>query len=270
MVFLGLRRLAVQFAENMKYLKSLILLRESFFLSDVLKNWPLMLFVLCLSYLIDWSYVLIWKIFFLNHQLKHINYENFFLIVNLALGIISFSQFFFFGAHRLPFLIAQREIDSLLLRPAPVLAQILSKPHYLPPMGSLFFAFTNILFFTNLTLGQKILFFLLTLNGAFLLVSFLISVGSAVFWLKGSELVCHLLGDSLFTFTTYPNVHYQTFFAIFFYTLFPAGWLIQEPLKLITQTNWSKLIPLILFTFFYGFLSFAFFQKGIRKLLRDG
>jgi ABC-type uncharacterized transport system permease subunit len=244
--------------------------REKLIGAQVKENWKLYLIPAVLSYSMDWCFVLMWKIFFFRYQIGNKTFEDFFLSVNLALGIVGITQFWFFGAKRLPFLIAERKIDYFYLRPAPILAQVLAFSHDWPSLGSVIFSLSNVCFLIPLSFEKKLLCLCLIFLGSLLLTSFLIIIGSFVFWVRNSELICSLIGDMLATISTYPQGAYPKFLLMFLYTIFPSAWLIQAPVQIIQNNEWIRLVALSNITLIYILLAFWIFQKGLFKITQDG
>jgi len=182
-------------------------------------------------------------------------------ILNGGYGIMAL---FFGGVKEIPRIILSGRLDSFLLRPKNLLAQLLFSKSGVRGLGDLTGCLLIIAIF-KLWQPQTLILILFGILCCFLvLTASRLIINSLIFWLGPIQEVSERYIDSLLLFATTPSNAYTGLIQIVMFTILPAGIVGYLPVELVRDFSIEKLLILSAATALFCISAHLIFYRGLR------
>ena len=171
----------------------------------------------------------------------------------------------FYNVNKINHLIITGELDTYLLQPIPVLANVLGAGTQVSAWGDFFYGWTILFIFWGFHLKAIGIFILATVLGAVLMTGILITVNTLTFYLGRADMVANSVFEFMINFSIYPKGIFKGVVRLIIYSLVPAAFISHIPLELVHSFSLTKLLVWIAFSVGYFTLACVFFNRGLRK-----
>ena len=211
-------------------------------------------------------YFLFWQFFLGNfHQIQDFSRDDILILfsfVNISFGIISI---LFGNVHRIAHLVISGNIDYYLLRPKPVLLQIIIGRSNPAGIADIFFGFICYIFSDHSAFALTPLFIFLVVSVVMVMLSFEICLQSAVFWFGDISFAVSSIFYSTLTFAFYPNHLFSLGIRVLIMTVFPAAYFSVVPFSILTNPTVAAVFLQFGAAILFVLLAIAIFRAGLRK-----
>jgi ABC-2 type transport system permease protein len=178
-------------------------------------------------------------------------------VTGIALGLCS-------NARRLGEVISSGELDAVLPLPVDPLAYLLVRRIDTALLGDLLFGPALFFIFGHPTLDRSAVYILVSLCGAAVLVSFLLSLGSMTFFLGGQGEQTELGFQAVLILSAYPIDLFSGLTRIVMFTAVPAAFVTGLPARLVDDFSWQTASILLTVTSAFVLGARALFGIGLR------
>ncbi len=212
------------------------------------------------------SFILLWWILFFKFKaIGNWNLSDVFTLNAITIGSLGLKQVAFGGLRYLGKLIADSDLDPLLIQPKNVLLHVAGMKSISKGWGSLMTCFI-IIILKQLYVPSKLpLILICIVSGATVFSATSILAFSTLFWLGRIENVSKKYLDSIYLFSIYPTNIYSGFIQMIMFTLIPAGIIGYLPVELIREFSFLKLILLISSSCLFLLISIFVFFRGLKR-----
>lgn len=212
------------------------------------------------------SFAFFWWILF--EKVGSINGFSYSQVMTLwAFASVSFgiTVVVFGNLHRLVEIIVRGELDSYLLQPRNVLANVLMSSSSVSGWGDIIYGFVLFFILFGLDIGKLLLFIAFSILGSILFMSVVVTAASLSFFIGSFQSVASWMMDFLISFSIYPETIYYGMIKVILFTLLPSGLLTMLPTDLIYRFSFIKCLYLIGGIAIWFAVSQYIFSRGLKR-----
>jgi ABC-2 type transport system permease protein len=176
-----------------------------------------------------------------------------------------FATGIFGNVFRIPYLILRGELDYYLTLPKTPLMHILISKMSFSAWGDVAFGILIYILIVRGTVGQVVLFILLSIASSLIFVSFSIIISSIAFYYENAQVIFDEIINSVITFSLYPSSIFADPIKIILYTLIPAGLVGYIPAYILKNFSFKNLAILIGAVILFMIIGLILFNRGLRK-----
>ena len=191
-------------------------------------------------------------------------FKDVLLLWGIAAATYGFSHFFFRKAFSLSYTINNGKLDAFIVQPKNILITAITSDIEVSAIGDIIYGYI-MLFLHGMSIKKFILFTLFSIEGAFIVVSLGVIVGSLSFWLNNSDTIADSYNGLVLSFATYPDSIFNGFVKIILYTIAPIFFINYIPLHIIQEFDLVGFISVNLVTILAVSLAFIIFYKGLKR-----
>lgn len=171
----------------------------------------------------------------------------------------------FFNVGRLAELITLGQLDYYLALPKNVLFHLSVSQIRPVNLGDSLFGPILLLFFVHPSWDQWIVFGIACGLAALIYYSFAVLIGSMAFFWGQADSFASSAQMALIHFSTYPTRIFEGWVKIVLYTVIPAGFIVEVPVSLVRNFQWSQLGLLIFAAAMFFSLAIGVFHLGLKR-----
>jgi ABC-2 type transport system permease protein len=189
------------------------------------------------------------------------------MLLLFGLGAFSFglASTFLGNCTRLPGLVVNGELDTVLSLPRDPLLHLLMRRMSVPAVGDVVFGFLLVALFSPLPATRLPLFVILGAAGAVIFASFAVVAGSLTFFAGSSERTGRLLHEALLSFSLYPDSIFGARVNALFYTALPAAFMTHLPARLLRDLTPAGVAAMAGAALLWALTARAAFRAGLRR-----
>ena len=183
----------------------------------------------------------------------------------VASSAFGFASILFANVSQISSLIITGELDTFLLQPMPVLANLLGARTQVSAWGDFIYGWVILFIFWDVSVGILSIFLLSIILGAVIFVSVKIIFHTLTFYLGYAQMITSAASEFMISFSIYPEGIFTGFVRLLIYSLLPAAFVTHIPLDLVKDFDISKFVIWILFAVVHFIIACWFFGKGLKK-----
>lgn len=183
-------------------------------------------------------------------------------IASSAFGIV---YILFYNVNRISSLIITGELDTYLLQPIPVLANILGASTQVSAWGDFVYGWVILFIFWGININALIIFVLAIFIGGMVMTGMIIMAHTITFYIGNAQMIVSASTNFMINFSIYPEGIFRGFIRLIIYSILPAAFITHIPLRLVNDFNIITLIIWVIVAIFYFALSCWFFTMGLKK-----
>ena len=169
------------------------------------------------------------------------------------------------GVRDLGRLIDEGELDTLLVRPQPVLLHAWGLRSQASGFGDLLSGLGFIIWSGHVSWSAMPSVALIVVISALLFIASGTVFFSLAFWLGKVDTLARQLWELLVTFSLYPEPLFGGAMRLILFTLIPAGWVGWVPVRLIREMSFGTLVLLAGAACAYTLIAIVVFSHGLRR-----
>jgi ABC-2 type transport system permease protein len=171
----------------------------------------------------------------------------------------------FGGAQQLAGMIERGELDFFLGSPRPVLLLVLVSRMNLSGWGDILFGWGAFLALASPSVGDCMLFALVSVSSTGLLVGFAVLAGSLAFWIDDAEGTSQLIVNMLVSLGTHPTPIFRGAVKLALFSVVPAAFIGFVPVELLRTHQLSWLLWHLGVSATFVALGGWVFARGLRR-----
>ena len=164
----------------------------------------------------------------------------------------------------MPEYIEEGKLDAYLTMPKNTLCYIATSSLEPSAFGDLLYGYIALIVF-NFSISNIILYTFLILFGGLIYISFVSIFNTLTFYFYRSSVITDALRDAMISSSLYPDIIFNRFVKIIFFTLIPTAFAVWIPVHIIMEFSIIKLLIVIGFTIFIVSLAFFLFHIGLKS-----
>ncbi len=211
------------------------------------------------TFIIQWL-----TIFAIKESVGSYSLKDVMLFWAVSSGTFGLAHIFFNGIHKLPDYIEEGKLDAYLTMPKNVLCYVATSSLEPSAFGDLLYGYIALIIF-NFSIKNIFLYTILIIFGALIYTSFVTILNSITFYIYRFSYVTDALKDVFLNGSLYPDVIFNRFVKIIFFTLIPSAFASWIPVHLLMNFTLSKFLILIGFTSLIIILAFIVFYRGLKN-----
>ena len=161
--------------------------------------------------------------------------------------------------------IAAGRLDYYLSLPRPVLLHVLASRSVGSGLGDVLYGVLSFLVARQFGLDAIARFLLATVLSMIVVLSFLIVVQSAAFWLGNATMLGGQAMNAIITFAIYPITLFDGTAKLLLFTLIPAAFVGAVPAQFVRSFTWPALLQLLAAASGLLLLALFVFGRGLRR-----
>ena len=190
------------------------------------------------------------------------------LLIGLLASIVGAAGIAFGGYRDLAAAILRGEPDGVMTQPGPVLARLLARESSATAWGDLATGAVLIAAFAEVTPASLPWLAYALGCGLIVYVGTSVLFASLAFWAAGARSLARDLTDFMISFSSWPGSVYSGASKLIVYTVFPAGFLVLTPVRLLRAPTFADAALLAGAAAAYAALALAAFSAGLRRYRR--
>ena len=211
------------------------------------------------------SFIIQWLILYsLQDSIGGYSFKQVMLLWALAATTYGISHIIFHNAYRLSDLITAGKLDSYIVQPKNILLNVITSSTSISAIGDLLYGII-IVFLIGLNWEEWLLFIFFSVTGAIITTALAVISGSSSFFIIKGDMIANNVNSLSTHFSTYPEGIFNNTVKFIFYTIFPISYIVYLPIRIISKFNIGLTIIVLLVTILAIFLSFAIFNKGLKR-----
>lgn len=183
-------------------------------------------------------------------------------LTSTAFGV---AHILFANMNRLTRLIISGELDTFLLQPKDILVSLLCSKTSLSAWGDFLYGFILIALTQGNSVMVWLMFLLGVVTGGLLITAICVTAHTFTFYLGDASLIGNMALEFVTNFCIYPEGIYRGFIRVLMLSVIPTSFIVHIPLKLARSFNPLLLVVLLTVSFFYCFLAYKFFYRGLKR-----
>lgn len=211
------------------------------------------------------SFIIQWLILYsLQDSIGGYSFKQVMLLWALAATTYGISHIIFHNAYRLSDLITDGKLDSYIVQPKNILLNVITSSTSISAIGDLLYGII-IAILIGLNWEEWLLFIFFSITGAIITTALAVISGSTSFFIIKGDMIASNINNLLVHFSTYPEGIFNRTIKFIFYTIFPISYIVYMPIRIISKFNLGLTIIVSLVTILTIYLSFAIFNKGLKR-----
>ena len=130
--------------------------------------------------------------------------------------------------------------------------------------GDLIYGYIALIVF-NFSIRNLFLYTFLIITGGLIYASFVFIFNYLTFYFYRSSIITDALENAMISSSLYPDIIFNRFVKIIFFTLIPTAFSVWIPVHIIMEFDIVSLLIVIAFTIFIILLAFYTFNKGLKN-----
>lgn len=183
-------------------------------------------------------------------------------VASSAFGLV---HILFYNVNRISSLIITGELDTYLLQPIPVLANILGASTQVSAWGDFVYGWVILFVFWGININALLIFVLAIFLGGMVMTGMIIMAHTITFYIGNAQMIVSASTNFMINFSIYPEGIFRGFIRLIIYSILPAAFITHIPLRLVNDFSITTLIIWIIIAIFYFMLSCWFFTRGLKK-----
>jgi ABC-2 type transport system permease protein len=196
--------------------------------------------------------------------------EDVALLYGLLAITVGLAGIGFGGFRDLAASILRGDPDGVLTQPKPVLGRLLARESSASAWGDLATGPVLLAVFARLSLADLPWLILALACALAVFVSTSVIFACMAFWIAGARSLARDLTDFLVGFSGYPGSIYSGTTKLMVYTVFPAGFMVLEPVALIRRPGLPLALEIVAAAAVYAGLALLMFHLGLRRYRQGG
>ncbi len=222
------------------------------------------LFSVLLMFISNASFLIQWVVIFSVSDGADFTMKQVLLLWGVIACSYGLSNIIFGGVHYLPEYIINGKLDAYLVQPKNVLLSVMTSHTSVSAFGDVIYGYVVILL-ASPNLVSFMYATLFSITGAIIYACFIIILYSSIFYsINYRELVGSLTRIPT-SFGTYPDNIFDGVLKILLYTIFPIGFIVYLPVKVLLYNNILFAIYIVLFALFIVLLASTIFYLGLKR-----
>ncbi len=213
------------------------------------------------------SFIVFWGVLFstMGGSIAGYGMRDVMFLWAVASSAFGFCYILFYNVGRISHLIITGELDTYLLQPVPVLANILGASTQASAWGDFIYGWVLFFIFWGLNIKALTIFMMAILIGGFVFTGIQIMAHTLTFYIGNAQLIVGSAFNFMVSFSIYPEGIFSGVVRAAVYSILPAAFVTHIPLALIMDFSVGKLIFWLCGAALYCTLSVLFFYRGLRK-----
>ena len=211
------------------------------------------------SFIIQWL-----TIFGICNNLGGYSLNDVMLFWALSSGAFGIAHIFFNGIMKMPEYIEEGKLDAYLVMPKNTLCYLATSSLEPSAFGDLIYGYIALIVF-NFSIRNLFLYTFLIITGGLIYASFVCIFNSLTFYFYRSSIITDALENAMISSSLYPDIIFNRFVKIIFFTLIPTAFSVWIPVHIIMEFDIASLLIVIAFTIFIILLAFYTFNKGLKN-----
>ncbi len=213
------------------------------------------------------AFIVFWGVLFSTMGGSIVGYEmrDVMFLWAVASSAFGFCYILFHNVSRISHLIITGELDTFLLQPVPVLANILGASTQASAWGDFFYGWVLFFIFWGLNLEALLIFVLAVLIGGFVFTGIQIMAHTLTFYLGNAQLIVGSAFEFMISFSIYPEGIFSGVIRAAIYSILPAAFVTHIPLALATNFSVGIFLLWLAGSLVYCVIAVLFFYRGLRK-----
>jgi ABC-2 type transport system permease protein len=183
----------------------------------------------------------------------------------VASSAFGFFDILFYNSVRISHLIITGELDTFLLQPLPVLANILGSATQASGWGDFIYGWVLFLIFWGLNIKAILVFVLAIFIGGLVMTGIQVMVHAITFFIGNADMLTSSAFNFMISFSIYPEGIFSGVIRAIIYSILPAAFISHIPLSLVMNFNIGTLVIWLSGAALYCTLAVLFFYRGLRK-----
>lgn len=213
------------------------------------------------------SFIVFWGVLFstMGGSIAGYGMRDVMFLWAVASSAFGFCHILFYNVSRISHLIITGELDTFLLQPVPVLANILGASTQASAWGDFIYGWVLFFVFWGFNVKTLLIFMLAILIGGFVFTGIQIMAHTLTFYLGNAQLIVGSAFEFMVSFSIYPEGIFSGVIKAVIYSILPAAFVTHIPLSLVMDFKAETLIFWVAGAAVYCALSCLFFYRGLRK-----
>lgn len=169
------------------------------------------------------------------------------------------------GTRHLPRMIAEGDLDALLVKPRNLLGHIMVSRSIPSGWGDLLSCAVFLTASGYLSWSRLPMVVLFLVSSCLVIAAFSVLTGSLAFWIDDSHALSRQLFEFLLTFSNYPKSIYSGGVKAILMTLIPSAFIGFYPVETLRHPTLGGLLIIMGFSLGYPRLAIWIFQRGLRR-----
>ena len=192
------------------------------------------------------------------------------LLYGLLATVVGIAGIGFGGFRDLAASILRGDPDGVLTQPKPVLGRLLARESSASAWGDLATGLVLLAAFARLRAADLPWLVLALACALVVFVSTSVLFACLAFWVGGARSLARDLTDFLISFSGYPGSIYSGTTKLLVYTVFPAGFVVLEPVALLRRPGLPLALEIVATAAAYAGLALLAFHVGLRRYRQGG
>ena len=213
------------------------------------------------------SFVIFWGVLFsaVGGNISGYTMRDVMFLWAVASSAFGLAFVLFYNVSRISHLIITGELDTYLLQPVPVLANILGASTQVSAWGDFVYGWILLFIFWGFDLHAIFIFSLAVIIGAMVFTGLQVFTHALTFYFGNAQMLAGSIFEFMISFSIYPEGIYSGFVRLVLYSLLPAAFVTHIPLQLATSFSIGTFLLWIGGALLYCLLSCVFFYRGLKK-----
>lgn len=211
------------------------------------------------TFIIQWL-----MIFTVTDRLGTYTLNDVMLFWAISSGLFGLAHVLFNGIFKMAEYIENGKLDTYLTMPKNTLCSVATSSLEPSAFGDLAYGYIALIIF-NFSIRNIILYTIFIIFGSLIYTSFASIFYSLTFYFYRSSIFTEALRDVFINGTLYPDVIFNRFVKIIFFTVIPAGLASWIPVHLLLDFNILEFLILIVTTILFVTLAFISFNRGLKN-----
>ena len=222
------------------------------------------LFSVLLMFISNASFLVQWIIILSVSDGADLSMKQILFLWGIMAGAYGLSNIIFCGVHYLPEYIINGKLDAYLVQPKSVLISIATSQTSMSAFGDLLYGYAVVLIASPsvITFLYASLFII---TGAIIYACFVTIMYSLLFFSINFRDLVTTLTRIPTSFGTYPENIFSGVLKVLLYTIFPIGFIVYLPVRVLLTNNILIALIVILFTIFMVVFAFVMFNMGLKR-----
>lgn len=213
------------------------------------------------------SFIVFWGVLFsaVGGNIAGYTMRDVMFIWAVASSAFGLGYILFYNVSRISQLIVTGELDTYLLQPVPVLANILGASTQVSAWGDLIYGSVLLIIFWGLNLHAIIIFIPAVIFGAMVFTGVQIFSHTLTFYFGNAQMLANSAFEFMLNFSLYPEGIFNGFIRAAMYSILPAAFATQIPLKLVNGFSLPQTLIWVAGAVLYCVLACVFFYRGLKR-----
>ena len=213
------------------------------------------------------SFVIFWGVLFsaVGGNIAGYTMRDVMFLWAVASSAFGLAYVLFYNVSRISQLIITGELDTYLLQPVPVLANILGASTQVSAWGDFVYGWILLFIFWGFDLHALFIFIPAVIIGAVVFTGLQIFVHTLTFYLGNAQMLAGSAFEFMINFSIYPEGIFDGFVKVLMYSVLPAAFVTQIPLKLVTDFSLGTLAVWVAGALLYSVITCVFFHRGLKR-----